>query len=282
MGRGAVTEKRTKDAGKTKAGKTKATCRPDQFRHKKTTRCRNIKAETRNEEGYTLFTSIVLTGNINMIERLLKQSKTNLKQLENITLGDDDDGDGNEGEGIVNLNSTDNVGRTPLSLLSSIEQFVNGENPVDVVKILLQYKAGDFIGNDVVDIDSRDITGRTSLSWAAAGPDGSERETGQHLEMVKVLVENGANVNSNDLFGDSPIMWAFYNSNKMIIRYLSENGATVKMSDKNKKRFPSSMEVVLEKLIMEQDKCKEAKDASEAEAKKCKDAAEVEPGRRVL
>lgn len=83
--------------------------------------------------------------------------------------------------GKVNPNAKDNEGRTPLSYASTGV----------FAKALLSFEG--------VDIELKDNVGRTALSHAAE--DGCK-------DVVKVLLEHGADRNSTDDSGQTPLMWA--------------------------------------------------------------------------
>jgi ankyrin repeat protein len=86
-------------------------------------------------------------------------------------------------------------------------------NGTDLFIYLLQSKP---------DVDSPDQWGRTALSWAA--------EYGL-LAVVKVLLEQGANVNASDYEGGAPLTWLIHAGNPEMANlaateaYLKERGA---------------------------------------------------------
>ena len=84
-----------------------------------------------------------------------------------------------------------------------------------VVELLLEKGA---------DVDSKDDTGRTPLSWAA--------ENG-HEAVVKLLLEKGADVSSKDKYGQTPLSWAAENGLEMVMKLLLEKGADVDSKDKD-------------------------------------------------
>ena len=52
-----------------------------------------------------------------------------------------------------------------------------------------------------------------------------------HLEIVKLLIENGANINAKDNDGETALMRASYNGHLEVVKYLIENGADVNIKD---------------------------------------------------
>jgi ankyrin repeat protein len=74
-----------------------------------------------------------------------------------------------------------------------------------------------------LDIESKDnIYGRTPLSWA----------TGNRCEaVVKLLLEKGADIESEDNCGRTPLWWAIWNRNKAIVKLLLEKGANSESRD---------------------------------------------------
>jgi len=67
--------------------------------------------------------------------------------------------------------------------------------------------------------DVKDNYGWTPLHWAAMNG---------HLEVVKYLVENGADVNAKDNNGFTPLSLAAWKGSLNVVKYLFENGADVK------------------------------------------------------
>ena len=54
-----------------------------------------------------------------------------------------------------------------------------------------------------------------------------------HLEIVKYLVENGANINEKNKDGDTPLICASINGHLEIVKYLCQNGDNVNEKDKD-------------------------------------------------
>jgi len=73
------------------------------------------------------------------------------------------------------------------------------------------------LSSEGVDVNARTKYGATALSYAA------DR---QHLDVVRYLVEQGADVNTKDDFYEfTPMGWALYKQNAEIVIYLLEHGA---------------------------------------------------------
>jgi tetratricopeptide (TPR) repeat protein len=59
---------------------------------------------------------------------------------------------------------------------------------------------------------------------------------GNHVDLVKMLVEKGANVNATDTkYGSTALLYAVRNQNVEVVRYLLEHGARVNLQDKQGK-----------------------------------------------
>ena len=72
-------------------------------------------------------------------------------------------------------------------------------------------------------IDEKDNEGYTALHYAAMWED---------LEATKWLIENGADVNTTDAWGSTPLMNAVYNGADMeTVELLLENGANKTLKD---------------------------------------------------
>jgi ankyrin repeat protein len=71
-------------------------------------------------------------------------------------------------------------------------------------------------------VDQRDITERTALSWAAG-----ER----HVEIAQFLLEKGADVNARDFANYTPLQHAVLDGDLAAVKLLVENGADVSVKD---------------------------------------------------
>lgn len=103
----------------------------------------------------------------------------------------------------------------PRSLNRKLLQMVDSEDDVDVdaVKRLLDQGA---------DVKAKDKKGRTALMHAA--------ENG-HTEVMKLLVNHGAVVNTVDELGNTPIKWVVNDLDT--VKFLIKNGADVDRANKN-------------------------------------------------
>ncbi|VUC37866.1 unnamed protein product [Clonostachys rosea] len=125
--------------------------------------------------------------------------------------------------GRVEVDSRDNTGRTPLSWAvassDSAGIYNNGQwesrpgltfAPHDsTVQLLLD--------TGRVDVNSRDSTGRTPLSWAA--------ETPKALDAVRMLLKTGqVEVNSRDDNGRTPLWWAAQHGSWRVVESLFRSG----------------------------------------------------------
>ena len=86
----------------------------------------------------------------------------------------------------------------------------NGE--VDRVRKLLTGPAKDF-----VDVNAPDADGNVPIIYASCFG---------HLEAVTALVENGADIDRRDQASWSSLMWAITNTQKEIVKYLLDHGAS--------------------------------------------------------
>jgi ankyrin repeat protein len=113
------------------------------------------------------------------------------------------------------INSTDNSHKTPLSWA------VSGNCMNTVIELLK---------NHDIQVDRPDIAGRTPLSLAA--------ELG-HIDIIRLLVSNGARVESKDSNMRTPLSWAGTNNygkaNDDVIKYLLGQGSDINAEDSCKR-----------------------------------------------
>ncbi|MCF7853260.1 MAG: ankyrin repeat domain-containing protein [Candidatus Pacebacteria bacterium] len=110
----------------------------------------------------------------------------------------------------ANPNVADGQMHTPLMLAA-----YNGH--ADIVKALLAAGA---------DVDRTDPVGRTALMFASSGP---------FPDAVRALLAHGANVNLSDRGeGWTPLMWAAAEGNLEVVKILLESGADKERKDADK------------------------------------------------
>lgn len=153
--------------------------------------------------------------------------------------------------GHVNVDSADNSGRTPLSYAA--------EGGTDnLVKL--------FLDTGRVNVDAADESGLTPLMFAVGRmrsnatmvnlliergsdfaavdnkkiPVQSHAARRGHLEIVEILIKNGAAVDVSDDYGRTPLFFATFAGNSSLVRLLLEHGANVFGVD-SKGRTPLSM-----------------------------------------
>ncbi|CAM4761520.1 unnamed protein product [Rotaria magnacalcarata] len=102
-------------------------------------------------------------------------------------------------------------------------------NHRDVMCMLLQrYKPDLEVLNNIAFGDfspSQQIFFNASVLWAATSIN--------NFDMVKLLVEHGANVNHQTRTGSTPLRGACYNGNVSMARYLIDNGANMHLNKEN-------------------------------------------------
>ena len=79
-----------------------------------------------------------------------------------------------------------------------------------------------YLIHQSISVDERDSAEHTALMWAAYQGDALS---------VDLLHKHGANPNSRDVFGLSPLHWAVVPGNKVCIRRLFEKGADIYAKD---------------------------------------------------
>ncbi|SMO68473.1 ankyrin repeat domain-containing protein [Fodinibius sediminis] len=109
----------------------------------------------------------------------------------------------------MDVNASDNSGRTPLMLAS-----FNGHT--EIVQLLLEEGA---------DVSARNTDGRTPLIFASSGP---------FPETVALLLESDADPNAVDnVDGWSALMFAAAEGNKEVVTTLLDHGADPSLTDKD-------------------------------------------------
>ena len=76
-------------------------------------------------------------------------------------------------------------------------------------------------------VNARDGVDRTPLHFAAAN--------GKDLELIELLVENGADVNAQSIGGDTPLMKAIMFDNVEAVEVLLDKGADPKIKNSNER-----------------------------------------------
>ncbi|KAI9463433.1 ankyrin repeat-containing domain protein [Boletus coccyginus] len=74
--------------------------------------------------------------------------------------------------------------------------------------------------------DIPDIVGLTALHHACTPPNG-------HVEIAKLLLEKGANVNAQNRYGEVPIFFPFHGGDVALVDVLMEHGADLDIADGN-------------------------------------------------
>lgn len=149
------------------------------------------------------------------------------------------------------IESKDDAGRTPLSWAAGRRKpdaydfydtsimdapgISDGENDMNIIKMLLQAGAN---------VESKDINGRTPLSWAAQGSSekipiqvlpkeqeeglvnlGTYTSTREIRDITELLLEAGADLNAKDHHGRTPLRWATDCGNEKVVKLLESAGA---------------------------------------------------------
>ena len=83
---------------------------------------------------------------------------------------------------------------------------IAGSGCETVILLLLEYEG--------IDINSKDIVGRTPLSWAAMNG---------HTAVVQLLLEHGIDADSKGKFGQTPFWFATWTGREAVMRLLLEN-----------------------------------------------------------
>ena len=101
----------------------------------------------------------------------------------------------------------------------------NGQTPLHRASWQRKVKAGQCLLDHGADINARNNSGLTPLGSAAY----------QDLEFTRMLVERGARIDDSDSDGWTSLHWAIQSGNVQIVQLLLENGADVNVRDKSGK-----------------------------------------------
>ena len=91
-----------------------------------------------------------------------------------------------------------------------------------------------FLKSTRMDINARDESGDAAIHYATghfAGPDADHIKLVSHINIVKLLLKNNADVNLKDHNGDSPLILASYFCNMDMIQLLLDHSATVDLEN---------------------------------------------------
>ncbi|KAF8334519.1 hypothetical protein F5887DRAFT_1285897 [Amanita rubescens] len=127
----------------------------------------------------------------------------------------------------ANVNARDRAGRTPLHLILMLTE---PEHALSSISALLQ--------SGEVDINARDAFSRTPLHLASAAPayifkrrftgpecQGSSAE--EHKQILRILLERGADIESRDDANETPLHIAAKNANAFAVKLLLQRGASI-------------------------------------------------------
>lgn len=113
-----------------------------------------------------------------------------------------------------------------------IAAFLTVNNIIQAQEIIDAAKSGDLLKvKELVEknpqlVNTRDISGRTPLHWASRGV---------HFELLKYLVEKGADVNARDTFKIIPLHSVVSRNNFSAAEYLLDHGSDINAQDNNEK-----------------------------------------------
>ncbi|MBP7282073.1 MAG: ankyrin repeat domain-containing protein [Leptospiraceae bacterium] len=91
-----------------------------------------------------------------------------------------------------------------------------------------------FLKSTRMDINARDESGDAAIHYATghfAGPDADHIKLVSHINIVKLLLKNNADVNLKDHNGDSPLILASYFCDMDMIQLLLDHSATVDLEN---------------------------------------------------
>ena len=112
----------------------------------------------------------------------------------------------------VNTNAKTGTGMTALS-------YASAEGNAEIVDLLLKPKedSPDELEYGTI-VDERDMDGLTSLMYASQQP---------QLDIIRLLLEAGADVNAEDNDGWTPIMFAASKKHEEVVKFLIDHGANI-------------------------------------------------------
>ena len=109
--------------------------------------------------------------------------------------------------------SQDEDGRTKLYVAAK-------NNKIEEAKKMIERANNLNIASELVNKDDND--GNTPLLWAS---------TDGHLQMAKLLITNGAEVDKASNYGDTPLIAASYHGHLEVVKLLIEHQADVHLKD---------------------------------------------------
>ncbi|CAH0052035.1 unnamed protein product [Clonostachys rhizophaga] len=193
----------------------------------------NVEVDSRDAAGRTPLSWAAISANINAAKLLLDTGRAEPDSRDNagrtpLSWASAMPDGGNElvtmllDTGRVEIDSRDSTGRTPLSWAAASShlrgQFTNGEwVPHSWPKASHKSVVDVLLDTGRADIESRDNTGRTPLSWAAGSP--------KSLITVTMLLKTGrVDVNSRDDNGRTPLWSAAQHGSWLVVEKLFNSG----------------------------------------------------------
>lgn len=144
----------------------------------------------KDNEGMTPFHHAVKNGDFEIADLLLSKGRSKIVAM--ILKSN------------ININEQDNSGRTPLHLA-----VISGN--AEIAELIISNKYGSIIGKNQCLLDITDIHGNTPLHYCVDY---------ENIQVMHVLIENGANLNICNEEGDTPIFLATQKGTIEILEYL--------------------------------------------------------------